>query len=255
MTSNKNNTGARYSLILETDENKKYYFHVKEGAFVELYEDGKATKSSLQALDFLTANFADKYELAKSYGIEGNVTRAYISYVHKGEKLLAPVFNNSNWAHVAYTYAGSKKGINFEDKDNMDMLLDVYLELADLNSSFADTLLKNKQRLINLSPKTKDVIVCLRAHENAIKMKKTYGFESKDYQTNLRVGQIYSDDQYGFFQDFKKRMTNYREFRTVYLNYCKYTHAKNLASGVDKPKKKVIVPPQQISMFDKKEDD
>ncbi len=251
-----NTAASRYSLILETISGKKYYFNANEGVFVLLYEGNRVAKTSLPALDFLTANFANKEELGLFYGIDEKVNRVYITYNFEGEKQLAPVFNNSEWAHVASTTAVNK-GVDFQDKDNLALYNEVYSEIADLDSEFADMLLRNKNRLINLSPKTRDTIVCLRAHENAIKMKKTYGFQSSDYQTNMRVSQVYSEDQYGFYQDLKKRLSKYREFRTVYMNYCKFTNAKRntTTQTVDKPMRKVMVPPQQISMFDKMENE
>ena len=219
----KNEKAHRYSLILVTKTNDKYYFDVKLGTFVKMYENVVPTKSSLQAIDFLTANFENRESLAKSYGILDEVATVYIPYQFKGEKRIAPVFNNEKWAEIAASF--TKKELNFSDKNNLEAFNEVYHEIADLDSDFGEILVKNEKRMINLSPKTIGTIVGLRAHENAIRLKKQYGLAANTLDTVAKVNDIYSEDRYGFYQDLKKRMTKYREFRTVYLNYCKYTKA------------------------------
>ena len=74
---------SRYSLIVETNNNK-YYFDVKLGTFVMMYGN-ESNKCSIQAIDFLTSNFSDKNELAKSYGIENEIKKVYITYQFKAE--------------------------------------------------------------------------------------------------------------------------------------------------------------------------
>ena len=245
-----NNASPRYSLILETVDGNRYYFNANVGAFIKLYDEDKIVKTSLPKLDFLTANFTNKYDLATSYGIEEKIQSIYITYNFQGEKKLAPVFNNSKWAHITSTY--TKGGlVDFKDKDNLDAYNEVYSEISDLNSQFSDILIKNKKKLINLSPNTINTILALRAHKCATLAKKTYGFPT-NYETYDAVSRVYSEDGYGFYQDLKKQLSRYREFRTVYLNYCKYKNIQesNQLKEEDKPKKKVIVPDHQISMFD-----
>lgn len=240
---------GRYSLILETDDNKKYYFDSSLGNFVLLYEDEKPVKSTLQALDFLTSNFHDKYALKDSYDIPGNLSKIYITYQFKGEKKLACIFNNRTWQHIALTYTG--KEIDYRDRENLKAFNDVYEEIQDIGSNFANELLKNNNKLVNLSPNTINTILGLRAHKCATIAKQTYGFGPTDYETYDAVSRVYSEDAYGFYQDLKKQLSRYREFRTVYMNYCKFKgspeKAPSMATNV---KKKVIVPPHQISMFD-----
>ena len=245
------NGASRYCLYLETITGNKYYFDVESGLFVQMVDGSKASKASLPSLDFLTANFINKEELASSYGIDDVVSKVYISYNFQGEKLLAPVFNNSRWAHVATTYGKGAK-VDMSDKENLNLYNEIYTEIASLDSAFSDFLLKNEKRLIHLSPRTTNTIVALRAHERAIAMKKTYGFGSTNFDTIQKVNDIYYEDRYGFYQDLKKRLSNYRELRTVYLNYCRFTNKTNtpVLSESEKPKKKVVVPPQQLSMFD-----
>ena len=237
----------RYSLIVETLDGKKYYFDTKIGVLVQMYNND-AKKSSLQAIDYLTSNFENKDDFASSYGISVPLTRVYITYQFKGEKLLAPVFNNPTWSHIASTCKGNE--IDFKDEDNHLTFNEVYSEISDLDSDFADVLINNKKRLINLSPRTINTIVGLRAHENAIRMKKTYGFVTKDFSTLQKVDSIYNEDKYGYYMDLKKNLSKYREFRTVYLNYCKYVDKKEKDLMIEKPKRKVLVPPEQISFFD-----
>jgi hypothetical protein len=241
---------GRYSLILETENGNKYYFDTNVGNFIKLVPGGKISKSSLPALDFLTSSFSNRESLRQSYGIEENITKVYITYQFKGEKKLAPIFNNEVWQHIAMTYKG--KEIDFRDQVNSDAFNEVYNELSDLNSSFATELINNKTRLINLSPRITDTIVGLRAHENAIKMKQTYGFPVNDYNTYNQVSRVYSEDRYGFYQDLRRNLSNYRDFRTVYMNYCKFKRKEQMVKEkeTEMPKKKAIIPPHQISMFD-----
>lgn len=236
----------RYSLIVETLDKKKYYFDTNLGVLV-LMHNNEAKKSSLQAIDYLTSNFSDKNDFANSYGIDTPIARVYITYQFKGEKFLAPVFNNLTWSHVASTCNGSE--IDFNDEKNRLIFNEVYSEISNLDSDFSNFLIKNKNGLVNLSLKTVNTIIGLRAHENAIKMKKTYGF-TKDFSTFQKIDSLYNEDKYGYYTDLKKYLSKYREFRTVYLNYCKYVDKKEKDLVIEKPKKKVLVPPQQISFFD-----
>ena len=63
---NKNSNGApRYSLIIETVDGKKYFYNNKnnESVFVLQHDGMKAAKTTLPALDYLTANFNNKEDL------------------------------------------------------------------------------------------------------------------------------------------------------------------------------------------------
>ncbi|MBR1386673.1 MAG: hypothetical protein IJ568_07580 [Bacilli bacterium] len=232
----------RYSLFIETD-NKKYFYDINLERFILSEDNYKASKSSLMALDFLTSNFKNKIEFANHYGIKDNIKKCYITYQFKGEKLLAPVFNNEKWAHMALSYNG--KEIDFRDKENLEMYRDIYREIIDDSSNFSSILLENRKRLINLSPKTILSIKAIKTHERTIKQKEQNGFY------NLKAKDIYLADRYGFYEDLKKRLKKYREFRTIYLNYCKYKKLNNeeIKKDVDN-KKKVLIPPHQISFFE-----
>ena len=235
-------SAPRYSLFIETDD-KKYFYDINLERFILDEDNYKASKSSLMALDFLTSNYKNRKELANHYGIKEDIKKCYITYQFKGEKLLAPVFNNKKWAHIALSYNG--KEIDFRDKENLDIYKDVYTEIVDDKSNFSNILLENRKRLINLSPKTIETIKAIKAHERAIKQKEQLGFY------NLKAKDIYLADRYGFYEDLKKRLKKYREFRTVYLNYCKYKKINNeeIKKDVDS-KKKVLIPPHQISFFE-----
>lgn len=241
----------RYVLIFETVTGDKYYYNAQICNFVKFESKDETAKTSLNAIDFLTARSFNKENLATSFGIDDEILRVYIAYQFKGEKRIKPVFNNSVWAHVASTYKGKK--IDFRDEGNLDALKDVYDELTDIKSPFANILLENYKRLINLSPKTIVTIKYLIAHEKAIARKKSFALPTDTLERESKAMRIYNEDRYGFYCDLKKRLANYREFRTVYLNYCKF---KNIVSQPyeeieeEKPKKKALIPPQQISMFD-----
>lgn len=243
----------RYSLILETVNNDKYYFDTRFNSFVHMYSQVNPIKTDLQTLDYLTSLFSDKKALAEHYGINEDILRAYITYQFKGEKRIAPVFNNEIWSKIAASYR--KKEVDFTIETNRDAFNEVYYEIANLDSDFGDLLVKNENRMINLSPKTIATIVGLRAHENAIRLKSKFGYPVNSSETLGKVSQIYSEDRYGFYQDLKKRLSKYREFRTVYLNYCHYTNKTqkvNIQESISQ-KKKAITPPHQMSIFDKNE--
>lgn len=241
----------RYSLIFETINNNYYYYDANKEIFVKMYENETPAKTTLEKIDFLTANIYDKSTAAKTFGIDEEIKRAYITYQFKGERRIAPVFNNKKWAYIASTYKGNE--IDFKDKENLSAYNEVYYEIADLNSKFGDVLTKNEVRLINLNPETKAIIIGLRAHEKAIKSKNQYEFSATNMETAVIINEIYSKDRYGFYMDLKKSLSEYREFRTVYLNYCKFKKINESKKAQEEivQKKKVLVPPHQISMFEK----
>ncbi len=232
----------RYSLIIETVDSDKYYYDVSLGTFVKMHKESDAKKATIQALDFLTSVEVDKDELAKKYGINEQVSRVYLSYKFKGEKLLAPVFNNSFWSFVAFSYNG--KEVNVSDEKILEQVRHLYFEIADPESEFSKQVLENKTKMINICQKTRTNIEDLVAHERAIRDNDTYG------NTSFNSCNEYTKDRYEFYQDFLKSMRNYRDFRALYLNYCKYMGYKEKARQTDdEPKKKRIVPPEQLSMF------
>ncbi len=236
----------RYSLILETVTGDKYYFDMKIGNFVKIDSKSKITKASIQAFDFFTSGFINKYDLAENYGITDEVKRVYLSYNFKGEKKIGAVFCNPVWSHIASTSVSSK--VDFRDKQNESAFNDVYLELVNPDSSFADFLFDSKNK-INMSQALRSILTFLLAHENAYNMKKKLGFVE-----GCRAMDVYVEDRKGYYLDLKKCLSNYREFRSIYLNYCRYkgleeTNKVNFTEEA-KPKKKALVNPMQISMFD-----
>ena len=130
---------GRYSLIIETENGNKYYFDTNEGNFIKCVPGAKISKSSLPAIDFLTSSFANKESLREAYGINESITKIYITYQFKGEKKLAPIFNNDVWQHISSTYNG--KEIDFRDPINCNAYNEVYNELINLDSSFGTELI------------------------------------------------------------------------------------------------------------------
>lgn len=229
----------RYSLIIET-ENNKYCYDKDNGCLILIRNNDKEIKCSLPALDFLTSSFNDKDSFAKVFGLDEKIKKIYIKYIYKGDNYLAPVFNNKEWAHIAQSYNG--KEIDFKDKICIKAFNDIYFELTNINSNFANIIIDNPTKSVRISKKTKEEIISLVAHERAINGKVNDGF-IKDY--------IYFSDKTGFYRDLRHRLSNYRDFRSMYLNYCKYINKieKNKKEEIH-DKKKVLIPPQQLSMFD-----
>jgi hypothetical protein len=233
----------RYSLILQTVNNDKYYYDVSLDAFVKMYKESDLKKSSLQALDFLTSVKTDRNELAKEYGINDQIARCYITYQHKGENQLSPVFNNAFWSYVTYTYNGKELDLN--DEKILEQAKNIYFEIANPDSEFSKMVVDNKNRMIKINQKTRTCIEELVAHERAIRNNDRVG------NTSFNSCSIYSNDRYGFYQDFIKNLRSYREFRSLYFNYCHFMgNQEKIVKTEEKPKmKKKVVPPEQLSMF------
>ena len=259
----------RYCLMLLTTSGNKYYYDINLSTFVLMNNTSKPYKTTLHKLDAFTSSFNSKEQLIQMYNINEPVKLVYISYNFKGEKLLSPVFNNEEWKEFAVIYGNtkqtcltSKSNINKSKKvkidyrifSNIEMFNQVYYELANLESGFADIILKNEKRLISLSPDTINTIIGLRAHERAIKEKKKNTFGTINGITN--IDDIYCEDRFGFYCDLRKSLSSYNEFRTIYLNYCKYktkeqkNEVKHEEVKVQKKLKEPVRPPQQLSMFD-----
>lgn len=228
----------RYSLIIETGNNR-YCYNKDSGCMMLIRDDDKELKCSLPALDFLTSNFSDQDTFAKTYGIDEKIKKIYIKYIYKGENYLAPVFNNKTWAHVAQSYNG--KEINFKDDICLRAFNDIYFELVDVNSNFANIIINNPNKSVRICQKTKNEIISLVAHERALNGKLDDGFV-KDY--------VYFSDKTGFYRDLRHRLSNYRDFRSIYLNYYKFINKKEENKKEEQDKKKVLIPPQQLSMFE-----
>lgn len=244
----------RYSLIIETKSNDIYYFNVDIGNFVKVEGKDTPTKSTLPALDLLTTSFANLEELAEKYSIP-DINKIYITYKNNGEHRLKVAFNSNLWQHVAFTYNG--RNINFNDKKILEAFNEMYHEIANLKSGFYDKLINNEKKLIHLSSWTINALVNLRAHEQAIRNKNTYDYGLDEDDPDVILNDIYSEDRYGYYQDLQKRCYNYREFRTLYFNYCNYLRKKKNQEEKQKgpakkltPKKVPVIPPHQISMFD-----
>lgn len=244
----------RYSLIIETKNNEKYYYDTNLGTFVLMEGKLEPTKAPLPVLDTFTSFFNSIAEICEKYSIR-NISKIYITYQMLGEKRLRIVKNNPEWNHISYTYGG--RYVNFGDKKTEEAFEKMYWEIADLESGFTSYLLKDEKKVINLPKDVIRSIENIRTHERAIRDKNKY---SQSFNSSLaynQVNDIYSEDRYGFCQDLRKKCQNYRLFRTLYLNYCQYIE-KNSQPDVSKTEKprelkkvKTIVPPHQTSIFDK----
>ena len=230
----------RYALIIETENNLKYYYDKDNGCLTLLRENEKEKKCSLPALDYLTSNFSNIETFGKTYGLNDKIKKIYIKYIYKGDKYLAPVFNNEVWAHISISYNG--KEINFKDQVNLKAFNDVYFELCNVNSNFANIIINNPTKSVRICDKAREEIISLVAHERAINNKMNDGFIKDN---------IYFSDKSGFYSDLRKRLSNYKDFRSIYLNYCKYINKNEEKVQTEgQEKKKVLIPPMQISMFD-----
>ena len=234
------NSAPRYALIIETMNNHTYCYDKDNKCLTLLRENDKEKKCSLPALDYLTSLFTDVNTFGMTYGLNEEIKKIYIKYNYMGDKYLAPVFNNQTWSYIALSYNG--KEIDFKDQINLRAFNEVYFELCNVNSDFANIVINNPSKSVRICNKTRDEIISLVAHERAINSKTNDGF-IKDY--------IYFSDKSGFYSDLRKRLSNYKDFRSIYLNYCKYINKnEEKVQTEEQEKKKVLIPPMQISMFD-----
>ena len=246
---------ARYSLILETNGDKKYYYDFDMGTFVGMDDKTKPAKATLEKIDFLTANYDSQEQFLECYDIK-DPKRLMITYQFNGEKKLAPVFNNTEWALLAKTYRGDP--IDFKDYNNLFIVESIYNQILKLNEYGTSDFGNFIRSRCNISLKTNSLINVMVAHERATRNRFKYLSGNQDLERQSAVSEIYRIDKDAFKQDFRKRMENYRELRTVYLNYCRIY--KN--NGIIPPEKKVEVKKtaekklvkeqkyKQLSMFD-----
>lgn len=245
----KHKTANRYSLILETASGKKYYYDFEKRGLVEFLDEEKVPKASIQRIDFLTASFNNVDDFAKVNGINEEIRSKYILYKYEGKKYLQLCFNNPTWAHLALSYKGEK--INFNDKTNLEAFNDVYCELINPDSKYATFILTNPKRTINIYPKTLETIEAIVRYEIIRKEKERTSGPYKSVDTERKVKAIYDQDKTGFYLDLRSKLTKYRDFRTLYLNYCKYIEYKNnLENEKNNAKKKMLIPDTQIRLFD-----
>ena len=257
MNNGKNNDKkrvARYSLILETNDNKEYYYDFDLGTFVRMDEKSKPTKATIEKIDFFTANYDSQEQLLECYAIE-NPKRLKITYQFNGEKKLAPVFNNLEWALLAKTYKGDP--IDFSDYNNLYIVDTVYNQILKLNEYGTSDFGNFLRSRCNISLKTNSLINVMVAHERATRNRFRYYAGIQDLERASVVSEIYRIDKDAFKQDFRRRMGNYRELRTVYLNYCRLYKNNRVVLQEKKEEKptqdkKLVKEPQykQISMFD-----
>lgn len=260
-----NGAASRYSLILETIDGSKYYYDINMMTFVKMYGNEKIYKGPLEGFDILTCNFDSREQLAQMYGINDQIKKIYLSYQQKGEQLLAPVFNSKEWAYLAKTYADAKavrrekvvRGkkpkkveVDFRLYNNSQIFNEIYNELTNLESGFAKHIVSNEERLIRISPDTRNTITNIRAHEGAMhdKMKYTGG-----------LTYIYYDHQAAYKNDLKKCLSNYRELRTLYFNCLQYRARKEQIEQAKKVQneeqvnvkalKKPVQPPEQLTFL------
>lgn len=240
----------RYSLIIETIDGKTYCYDAKNDCLHLIYSEKEELKYPLNIIDYTTCRIKNKEEFAKIYGINSMIRLMYIKYYFKEAKFLAPAFDNEQWANVAKSMDSSS--VDFKNSNNLDAFNDIYLELTNQDSEFANLIMKNENKSVRISKKLREDLVLLLAHERAILNKKKYGVYGS-FETYSRVNELYINDKSAFYYDLKRRLTNYRDFRSLYLNLCKYkesTETKVEEKKEQKDIKKRVLAPQQISMFD-----
>lgn len=234
----------RYALILETINGDKYYFdvNVDRGSFIKLEKGKKPVKTALQVLDHLTASLANKEELGRKYKINDQVARVYVTYQYKGENKIAPIFNNEEWAKVAASC--TEKKVDFGIELNNKIFNRIYCEIANLDSGFGQLVIDNPDKKINVSDKTVSTIVNLRAHEKAIRMKQQFMYQVQA-GSYAQVSNEYKQLKRDYYKELKKRLSSYRELRTLYFSYLKYKYPNKMVPKKQNKPVKTEEPKQQ----------
>ena len=158
----------RYSLILVKKDGTNYYYNFELGTFVRMEENEIAPRTTLEKIDFLTCNFSSLEDFIALYGFNEPIKLLKISYQHKGEQMIRPVFGNKEWGILAERYKGAE--VDFRtDYNNREIFEEVYHAIVTLDeneeSKFADFLVALK----DLSPKTVELIKLMIVHERAIR--------------------------------------------------------------------------------------
>ena len=267
------NKGAnRYTFFLLSVSGNRYYYDFNLGTFVMMQNNkkDKPYKTTLHAIDVYTSNFDSLDQIIKMYNFDEQIVFGYISYYFKGERNYGLLFDKE-WGQLAKTFGETKNRVLSNNKknsskvkidyrlfENLEIFEKIYREFANLESDFANIIIKNKNKLSSLSNDVINTIIELRAHERAIKAKYDcmfgieYDISSRDY--------IYVEDRLSIYHELRKELSDYNKLRTIYLNYCKYKakHPDKIQDETkekeDKPiglyKEKTIKPPKQLSMFD-----
>ena len=87
-------------------------------------------------------------------------------------------------------------------------------------------ILKNEKKTINVYPKTLETIEAIVRHEKISRRQEAIRDKSS-YEREQSARKVYDQDKTGFYLDLRDKLTKYRDFRTIYLNYCRYIEKKN----------------------------
>ncbi len=220
---------GRYSLILEK-EGIKYCYDFEKGSFREFDKKGPY-KTKLSKIDAFTSYCDSKEQFLTLQGLEDD-GKLYISYNHEGENVLRCVFDNKFWNTVALTAHDNK--VDFANKDIDDKLKEIFSAICDPNSEYYRYIVENPKRTIRLSPK---ILECIHlAHKHSV----NYEYRKK---MGENTGLEYQSDFRGYYEDLRKNIRRYRDFRVLNLSYDVFTKSKEKSK---QDKKEVSV--KQLSM-------
>lgn len=240
-----------YHLCQEHNKTKeKLYFNFDVRQFIDYSKEENKTVS-LATIDLLTTSCSSEQEfidLLKRSGYDKKDATMFISYEMKREikknseeeknepkekkeyeiieRKLAPVFNDPFLHFVAETTKGKKDGsINTENSKIKETLYRIYKILITPNNGLFERIAVKREMNSN-----------------------TYGLNEHNYNSlkDLPRNVYYSTEENSrfYFSKFVKHFSNYKEFRSLYLNCVSYykqrerERAEKLKSSQDDEKAK-----------------
>jgi len=198
---------GKYRLVQEHNETKeKLYFNFDVNQFID-YSEKENKQVSLASIDLLTTLCQSEQEfidLLKRSGYDQKDATMYISYKYNGERKLAPVFNDEYLNYVAKSTLGREDGsINIENSKIKETLYKIYKILIIPNNGLFERIAVKREMNSN-----------------------TYGLNEHNYNflKDLPSNVYYSTEENSryYFSRFTKYFSNYKEFRSLYLNCVSY---------------------------------
>lgn len=196
---------GRYNLIKEDigDGTKEVFDFADRVMDFACLKDKEAADVSVATIDSLTTVFPDIHYLYSYLNKEimlDRETEGFSSYVRYKSRstgcdaFLSTVWDDEVLHEIASNANGSK--VNFENQTTKDVFSTMYNELRDSDSGFGSSLLNSSSNDTSIN-----------SHNRKLVGVASYGSD---------VG------EFNFFSKMRNGFSSYREYRALYIAYCKY---------------------------------
>ena len=197
---------GRYRLVQEYNETgERAYFNFGARQFYDQSEKGNQ-QVSLATIDSITTVFTSEKEfiyMLRNSGFDPSISTLFISYNLKGERKLAPVFNDEMLKRVSDCTLGRQDG------------------KVDVEKAFISDYLNNIFRVL-IVPNNG---LYKRIADKYAKGSNTYGVNKMNYYFIGNLDHVFDgkvEDERFWFERFKHEFSDYKEFRALHLNYVAY---------------------------------